>query len=781
MNFELIISILCHAKARSSRRKNQGRATQVFVACLLAFALPGVALAQPQRVSPHLGFVYPAGGRQGATFTVSVGGQNLTSTTTAHVSGPGVQARVTGYERPLTQKELNDLREGAQQLQDKRQAARTDSTKPPFTADDEKRAVEIRQAIATRGNRQANPALAETVTLEITLSPDAAPGERELRLKAPNGLSNPLVFCIGQLPEVGDTVATATSGRRPSRNRALDPGTGRPKTEMEIALPSIVNGQILPGEVDRYRFTAKRGQRLTLAVSARALIPYLADAVPGWFQPTLALFDARGRELAYDDDFRFNPDPALTCVLPDDGVYAIEIKDAIYRGREDFVYRLAVGELPFVTSIFPLGGKVAGVATFDLSGWNLAGGKVTMDTLDKVPGRFVLSVRNHGVFSNSVRFVLDAQRECLTAEPHELVDGAQPLTLPIIVNGRIECPGDEDVFRFEGQAGAEIVAEVSARRLGSPLDSVLTLADAAGRQLAVNDDFDDKGAGLLTHQADSRLQFTLPADGTYTVRLSDAQRHGGQEYGYRLRLGRAQPDFELRVVPSSVTVRAGASVPITVYALRRDGFTGEILLRLKNAPRGFVLSGGRIPPNVDGVTLTLAAPGESRDDPYDLDLIGFTTIQDKPVAHTAVPADDMMQAFAYHHLVPAKELKVCVMGKGNALRVLERLPVRLIPGGMTRLHVALPSRNFRHVTFELMEPLPGIMVRSGSCRDGVAELVLECDAKAKLNTMGNLILQAFGERSNGSPSKSPPRTQRSPLGTVPAISFEIIASTTARL
>ena len=30
---------------------------------------------------------------------------------------------------------------------------------------------------------------------------------------------------------------------------------------------------------------------------------------------------------------------------------------AIYRGREDFVYRITIGELPFVTSIFPLGGR----------------------------------------------------------------------------------------------------------------------------------------------------------------------------------------------------------------------------------------------------------------------------------------------------------------------------------------------------------------------------------------------------------------------------------------
>ena len=52
--------------------------------------------------------------------------------------------------------------------------------------------------------------------------------------------------------------------------------------------------------------------------------------------------------------------------IPEDGQYVIEIKDAIYRGRPDFVYRLAVGELPFVTSIFPLGGRAGTQTTVEL-------------------------------------------------------------------------------------------------------------------------------------------------------------------------------------------------------------------------------------------------------------------------------------------------------------------------------------------------------------------------------------------------------------------------------
>src|ERR1017187_7386025 len=84
-------------------------------------ALTPSVLAQP--ASPHIGYVYPAGGRQGAVFQVAVGGQYLNNATNAYVSGTGVQVVVVDYSRPLTQKEFNDLREKLKELQDKRAAS----------------------------------------------------------------------------------------------------------------------------------------------------------------------------------------------------------------------------------------------------------------------------------------------------------------------------------------------------------------------------------------------------------------------------------------------------------------------------------------------------------------------------------------------------------------------------------------------------------------------------------------------------------------------------------
>lgn len=95
------------------------------------------------------------------------------------------------------------------------------------------------------------------------------------------------------------------------------------------------------------------------------------------------------------------------------------------------------------------------------------------------------------------------------------------------------------------------------------------------------------------------------------LHLADAQYTGDLEYNYRLRVSEPRPDFALRVVPSSVSGRAGAKASITVHALRWDGFAGEIGIVLRNAPPGFKLSDA-VPANKDQATFTLTLRKRSR-------------------------------------------------------------------------------------------------------------------------------------------------------------------------
>jgi hypothetical protein len=617
-------------------------------------ALLATASSAHGQATPYIGFVYPAGGQQGTTFQIRFGGQRLDGVDEVLVSGTGVSAKVIEYERKLNPQEMSLLRE---QLNELRRASRGKATKDKATQDLMDR---IQKRMSGFVARPACASLSSIVIAEVTMAPDAKPGKREIRLVTLRGVSNPLVFHVGQLPEVArKPVPTCSFQVLGKEELAL---RKRPDDEVEdrITVPCTMNGQIASGEVNRYRFEARKGQRLVISTNARELIPYIADAVPGWFQPVLSLCDASGKEVAYDDDYRFKPDPVIFYEVPEDGEYVLSITDAIYRGREDFVYRITIGELPFVTSIFPLGGRVGAPASVEMKGWDLQKAELAPPPEDAGPGIHFVSASRDGFVSNRVPFALDTLPECFDQEPNNDPAHAQKVQLPIIVNGRVDRPDDWDVFQVAGRAGDTVVAEVTARRLDSPLDSMLKLTDAAGKLLAFNDDHEDVASGLNTHHADSYLMVKLPADGTYYVHLGDTDRHGGEAYAYRLRISAPEPDFALRVVPSSVALRSRATAAVSVYALRKDGFAGDIKLELKDPPKGFSAWTATLPETKDMVRLAVRTTERDTEQPVSLSVEGRAKIGDREVVHEAVPAEDRMQAFLWRHLVPAEELEALV-------------------------------------------------------------------------------------------------------------------------
>ncbi len=649
-----------------------------------------MAPAARAQVRPYIGFVYPAGGQQGTTFQIRLGGQGLDGVNTVLVTGTGVVARVVEYYRRLNNQEIQLLNEQLREL--KRATTAVTSAMAPLmmsATNTEKISLlsgkdEASSNLIARIEKRtrefvqtpASAAIATLTMVEVTIAPDAEPGGREIGLATLRGVSNPLAFHVGQVPEFSrKPMISATLQVLGKEALAL---RKRPADEVEdrIPVPCTVNGQIASGEVNRYRFEAHKGQRLVITTLGRQLVPYLADAVPGWFQPVLVLYDANGKEVAYDDDYRFKPDPTIFYEVPKDGQYVFEIHDSIYRGREDFVYRITIGELPFVTSIFPLGGRVGEPARIQMKGWNLQGAELTLPGKDAGAGTRLITANQKGFISNPVPFALDTLPECFEKEPNNDPAHAQKVTLPTIVNGRIDKPDDWDMFQFTGKSNDTVVAEVHARRLDSPLDSVIKLTDPKGTLLAFNDDHEDLYSGLNTHQADSYFMAKLPADGKYYVHIGDTARKGGEEYAYRLRISAPQPDFALRVVPSSVSLRSKSTATLSVYALRKDGFRGPIKLALKDPPAGFssppvTLSGTQ---TVARLTFKcdLAATKES----VNLSIVGSAKIGEKEVAHEAVPAEDRMQAFLWRHLVPANDLKLLVFDPNYEPPTKRVAPVR---------------------------------------------------------------------------------------------------------
>lgn len=630
----------------------------------------------------YIGFVYPAGGQQGTTFQCTLGGQRLEGVTGVSVSGTGVEGHVVEYNKKMNPQEMQLLQEQIRELRAVPAAKRDVASSNLITRLD--------TFISDYVQQPQSDSIANLVIAEITIAKDAPPGPREIRLFTHNGLSNPMVFHVGQLPEVSaEPLPTSPkqilgkegqSLRKRKRETAKDGGGMMMGMEMSmsmagpgaqsdvdddevfIKIPCTVNGQIASGSVDRFRFVARRGQRLVVTVHARTLVPYMADAVPGWFQPVLILCDAQGKELAYNDDYRFKPDPVIFCQIPTDGEYILAIHDSIFRGREDFVYRMTIGELPFITSAFPLGGQLGIAAAVDIKGINLAESQLMPKTKDVPPGIYMLTARGRsGVLSNPIPFMVDTLPDGIEREPNHGEKGPQQVSPPVIINGTIGTPGDQDHFQFTGRAGQELVAEVMARRLDSPLDSMLRLLDPSGKSIASNDDQEDIGSGLNTHHADSYLRVTLPADGKYTLVLSDAQQKGGESYAYRLRISPPQPDFDLRVVPSRVAMKAKESATVTVHAIRRDGFTGPIRFQIKDPECGFTVQGSPVISGTQTVArVTIKTSLAETEDPLPIILQGVSTNGAVALVRDAVPSEDSMQAFLWRHLVPAQELAALV-------------------------------------------------------------------------------------------------------------------------
>jgi hypothetical protein len=110
--------------------------------------------------------------------------------------------------------------------------------------------------------------------------------------------------------------------------------------------------------------------------------------------------------------------------------------------------------------------------------------------------------------------------------------GAQSLSLPSVIAGRIGKLEDVDWYRLELTKGQRVTFEVWGNRLENKMhdlqthiDPILSLHDQAGRELAAADN---------THFADPLLSYQAPAAGTYYLQVRDTTYAGNPAWSYAL-------------------------------------------------------------------------------------------------------------------------------------------------------------------------------------------------------------------------------------------------------
>ena len=548
-----------------------------------------------------MGYLYPAGGEIGKIVEIEAGGLNITKATRVIFNHPGIKGEVFPYvEKGTGKKQSRKL------------------------------------------NDQSSPQLADKIMIRINIASDVPCGLYDLRLQSPQGVSNMLPFEVAPYP---DFIESGKSTQY--------------KPDQLTALPAVISGQVAPGGVDYFRFSGKKGETIVASVKGRILVPYIADAVPGWFQPVIKIVDSRGREIAYSDDYHHNVDPVIITELPKDGDYTLMIHDAIYRGRQDFNYRVQLGVIPFVTGRYPAYGAVGKKVKQDIEGVNLKESKATVSV--KKEGFHQLTCADGACASNAVSFYAVPKGVNLYQFPEK----GRMFTVNSAISDSLSQASKVKRYKISVEEGRPVCVELIGRRNGSRIDAVMKLMDGYGNILAEADDTEDPRQGMMTFHADPVINYTPRFSEDIFVEVEDLHRGHGKDYHYLLRIQEQRPEFNAFVSPANISVPAGGTAAFHVDIEGKVRRPARLVI--DGLPKGFTTSNMELGSS-RGWDVSVTAPEGADMKRIPIELKLYYPSKDGESHIKVLPADNMMQAFYYVHHIQAAEL---------SLEVIEAAPYRL--------------------------------------------------------------------------------------------------------
>jgi hypothetical protein len=485
------------------------------------------------------------------------------------------------------------------------------------------------------------------VKARVRVAADCRLGEHVAQLRTRSGISEFRTFYVGPFPAISEKEPN-------SEFSAPQP------VPLNITIDGIVDNE----DVDYFVVEAKKGQRISADVEAMRLGTTL-------FDPYLAILDAKRFELAASDDTPLAfQDAAVSIVAPEDGQYIIELRESAYGGNGNCRYRLHVGTFPVARAVYPPGGKRG--EPLDVTFVGDPAGVLTrsLRVPDDPSTDWVLHAEDSGgVAPTGMPFRLFDHGNVLEQEPNDVFAQATPAELPLAFNGIIEKPGDVDCFVFEAHKGQVWEVECYARRLRSPLDSVMTLYYADGRGIAGDDD---------ARAPDSYLRFSVPEDGKYIVRITDHLGRGGPEFVYRIEFKPIQPSLSLSIPRVSqysqyrqtIFVPRGSRFGAVINAARSN-FSGELVLEPSALPAGVTMVCDPMPASVAAMPVVFEAAADAPLDGMLIDLRGRCTDPNQPVVgHFSNRADLVLGP-------PGQSLYWTATVERLAVAVVEELPFRL--------------------------------------------------------------------------------------------------------
>jgi hypothetical protein len=382
-------------------------------------------------------------------------------------------------------------------------------------------------------------------------------------------------------------------------------------------------------------------------------------------EDVLTLQDAFGNELS-----RSRHGGLLDFTAPEAGEFKLKLHDLIYRGGDDFFFRLAVQTSPWIDFIHPSAGVAGTKGKFTIYGRNLPGGSpapgigVDGKPLEKleveiqVPGLgaehrlqtsvlarpadaaldgFDYRLKSPQGVSNPFRLGFAGAPVIAGPLDMETVTKPEKVTVPCEYAGKFHPRGVATVLLFDARKGDVYWLEVFSQRLGFAADPFLLIervtkndkGEEGYAQVAELYDSDTNlgGTEYNTATRDPVYRLEVKDDGQYRVQVRDLfnRSAAAPRHSYRLAIRKETPDFRLvamAVQPPKVNndsriaytwtplLRRNETQVIRVVAFRRDGFNGEITLTAEGLPAGVTAAPAKIEAGKNTATLALSAASD---------------------------------------------------------------------------------------------------------------------------------------------------------------------------
>jgi hypothetical protein len=576
-----------------------------------------IQVASAQFPTARLNAVFPAGGKQGSTFEVTLNGTDLDGANRLYFTHPGMTAKQVIVE--------------------------------PTEFDPQSRPAEGKFA--------------------VSIAADVPPGMYEVRASGKYGLSNPRFFAVDTRPELNETEPNS----RIDQANEVPPGgivngVANGGADQDFFKFPARQGQRLLIDCQARRIDSRLDPMLVLYDSRGN---ELASAHDGSHRDTLLDYTvpADGFYVVAVHDFIYSGGP--------DHCYRLEIGGGPH---VDFVFPPAGLPGSNTTyQIYgrnlPGGAPVQGVM-IDSRPLEVVSAQIALPTAaeaDRLPAGTLVEPAGSGIDAilyrhpspqgpaNPVLVSLATAPVSPEQEPNNTAAKAQKVSPPCEMVGQFYPLGDHDWFTFDAKKGDSYVIEVVAQRLGEATDPYLmveqvTIDKDGKEQTKELQQADDNmlnlgGFDFDTTHDDPSFRFTAPDDGKYRILVRDlySSSRGDPRFVYRLAIRPEQPDFRLVALSTfpgalpnqqqsliwSPNLRKGGSDQIEVVAFRRDGFDGEITVTADGLPAGVIAPPVTIGPGRNSAEIVLSAADGAGAAVAPFRIVGKAKIGAAEVTHSA--------------------------------------------------------------------------------------------------------------------------------------------------